>query len=485
MAVRCPPRTAIKTANSLLRWLRWSASLGYQTWPPSAAALRTFLVDGGTRACGALLEALRFCRHVFRMPLPDETIHDPILVGRCNTLLAERSGQRQARPLRMLEVIKLEKFVTEDHDPWDKYLVGCGLFALFSRSRWSDLVYMDELFFDRSDDYPPDADSGGEPYGFVEGRARTHKAATSIAKKRKQMPVVAPLLGVTAIDWTVQWAASMEAIGFNPGQVSLGALCRAPLPSGDVSRAPCTSQDIGEFLNKVLGVAEDDLISSQSVSDDLGLGAKFGIAEPARLLLRHHSVGGIGALQCTARISWPDPSRFTRLCWPAFATAALSHATRSGSLGPEGRAIATQAGCPATPMAHRVPATPEVSRVECEVAEDYEASETRDPAPVHEEGVEDAVEFWGHPRARQRTRASWRRTSGTRCFHWRTSPRSPGVSTSTSSRGCCIDLAPPRQKTRLGRVSLAAGRGLLSTGQVCLLLPGRGLGHEISGHFEA
>ena len=166
----------------------------------------------------------------------------------------------------MTEVIRLEKFMTEDHDPWDKYLVGCGLFALFSRSRWSDLAYMDELFFDRSDDYPPDMEGGGEPYGFVEGRARTHKAATSIAnKKRKQMPVVAPLLGVTAIDWTVQWAASMEAIGFNPGQVPLGALCRAPLPSGAVSRAPCTSQDIGEFLNKVLGLAEDDLISSHSL----------------------------------------------------------------------------------------------------------------------------------------------------------------------------------------------------------------------------
>ena len=41
------PRTAIKRANSVLRWLRWSASLGYQTWPPSAPALRTFLTDGG------------------------------------------------------------------------------------------------------------------------------------------------------------------------------------------------------------------------------------------------------------------------------------------------------------------------------------------------------------------------------------------------------------------------------------------------------
>ena len=43
----------------------------------------------------------------------------------------------------------------------------------------------------------------------------------------------------------------------------------------------------------------------------------------------------------------------------------------------------------------RVPPTPEVPRVECEAAEDYEPPETRDPAPAHETGVEDEADAPG------------------------------------------------------------------------------------------
>ena len=63
------PRTAIKRANSILQWLKWSFLAGYEVWPPTAAGLRNFLTDDGSisvapSACGALLEALRFCKHV-------------------------------------------------------------------------------------------------------------------------------------------------------------------------------------------------------------------------------------------------------------------------------------------------------------------------------------------------------------------------------------------------------------------------------------
>ena len=132
------PRTAIKRANSVLKWLRWSGA-GYQIWPPGPHALRTFLADDGSlgvtaSACGALLEALRFCKHVLRMPLDDDVVNDPILVGRCTRMLAERRGDRQARLLQLSEVAKLERFLAEDHEPWDVYLVGCCLFALFSQT---------------------------------------------------------------------------------------------------------------------------------------------------------------------------------------------------------------------------------------------------------------------------------------------------------------------------------------------------------------
>ena len=60
---------------------------------------------------------------------------------------------------------------------------------------------MDELYVDRSDDYPTEVDAG-ELFGFVESRSRRHKGATTVVRKRRQMPIVSPLLGASGVDWT-------------------------------------------------------------------------------------------------------------------------------------------------------------------------------------------------------------------------------------------------------------------------------------------
>ena len=202
------PRTAIKRANSILR-------------------------------C-----ALRFCKHVLHLVVPDEALKDPIVIGRCARMMAEKQVVKQARPLLVREVEKLERFMSGDNEPWDIYMVGCCLFAIFSRSRWSDLEYMDELYVDRSDDYPTEVDGAGELFGFVEGRTRRHKGATTVIRKRRQMPIVAPLLGVSGLDWTAAWMESMVAVGFDVHARPLGALCRPPLPNGQLAKGSCSSEEI-------------------------------------------------------------------------------------------------------------------------------------------------------------------------------------------------------------------------------------------------
>ena len=116
------PRTAIKRANSILRWLKWSFQAGYEVWPPTAAGLRNFLTDDGSfsvapSACGALLEALRFCKHVMHMAVPDDAVKDPIVIGRCARMMAEKQVVKQARLLLVREVEKLERFMSGDNEP--------------------------------------------------------------------------------------------------------------------------------------------------------------------------------------------------------------------------------------------------------------------------------------------------------------------------------------------------------------------------------
>ena len=80
-------------------------------------------------------------------------------------------------------------------DPIDAYVLEAIIFTVLSRSRWSDLKHIHQIWIERTK-------YDGGPYGFVGARAKYHKTATSLAKKQLYMPLVAPVLGVTAMDWT-------------------------------------------------------------------------------------------------------------------------------------------------------------------------------------------------------------------------------------------------------------------------------------------
>ena len=55
------------------------------------------------------------------------------------------------------------------------------MFALFSRSRWSDISMVESLELDA-------CEVNGEPYGFLESSTRHQKTGTSALKKTMQMP---------------------------------------------------------------------------------------------------------------------------------------------------------------------------------------------------------------------------------------------------------------------------------------------------------
>ena len=66
------------------------------------------------------------------------------------------------------------------------------------------------------------------------------------------MPLVAPVLGVTATDWTKHWLQAMEALGVSLEAEPFGALCKAPCHDGTLCCRSCTTEEVGAFLNKIL-----------------------------------------------------------------------------------------------------------------------------------------------------------------------------------------------------------------------------------------
>lgn len=133
-------------------------------------------------------------------------------------------------------------------------------------------------------------EGGEEPFGFVEATTAMHKTSTSAERKRRHMPLVCPILGVTGLDWTVSWLSAAVKLGLDPVNVavgeSFGALCRALDGNGCPCKRSCTSSEITEFLNVFFSADSSNRVSSHSLKETtLAWASRFGIDEDARTLL--------------------------------------------------------------------------------------------------------------------------------------------------------------------------------------------------------
>ena len=82
-----------------------------------------------------------------------------------------------------MQVLKRHEFFIVD-----RFAAGCFLFALFPRSRWSDLrcVY----------GYAADiVELEGKITGYLEYKTRSHKTARLVQRQGLSMPLVAPCVG--------------------------------------------------------------------------------------------------------------------------------------------------------------------------------------------------------------------------------------------------------------------------------------------------
>ena len=292
------PRTAIKRALAVLKYFKWLQS-SKETWDPwSPSSCIDYMAVGNTKgpipSKGlSLLEAFRFCRFVLSIPVPEQLLENPLVRGRASRLGAEKVDYNPARSLKASEVLILERRMLADMDVVDKYMLGAVLFCIFSRSRWSDIKYLDQIWVEK-DHYE------GEVFGFIEARTRHHKSATSLGKKQRSMPLVCPLLGISGCHWVDSWIQACDELGVVLSDRPFGPLCRAAAPSGGLCKRAVTTEEISVFLNAVL--SSTDPASSHSLKHTtLEWASAYGIDEDARKLLGHHSLSGDKALAVYSR----------------------------------------------------------------------------------------------------------------------------------------------------------------------------------------
>ena len=227
-------------------------------------------------------------------------------------LLASRAPSiRQAIPLTVQQVAKLEETCCNADAIQDRVLTGGLLVMLYSCARASDMSRVVKLVIDR-------VDSGGaaldekDVAGFIEACALHTKGARSSAHKRTLLPLVAPMVSVSGRRWWDSFLQAREAMGMT----HKGGLAYPLLGRFDEQGAPVAdalqASEIGCYLRDVLRVAHANFNEVRSHSlkvTPLSWLAKAGSSLTLRRSLGHHLDPGSRSATIYARDAMAPPLR--------------------------------------------------------------------------------------------------------------------------------------------------------------------------------
>ena len=138
--------TVLKRANSIVRFTHWFTKFSFSItpFPLTAADVEAYLEhlqeqEASPSALSSFVEAVNFCEKVLNIPHVATAI-TPKAMNICELANSRRHEKRQARVLSVVEVASLEEFLSNERNLIvDRFAAGRFLFALYSRSRWSDL----------------------------------------------------------------------------------------------------------------------------------------------------------------------------------------------------------------------------------------------------------------------------------------------------------------------------------------------------------
>ena len=303
------PNTVLKRGRDLQLFFSWTSKSEGKWWPIKELHLLEYIrwteKVGKSKLIGKNLQhGLKFFKYVMGGHFDLEKLITPLMMGLVSRIASTKNVVDQARALTVAEVQSLEIQLEKSKYALDRYYLGCILFALYSRSRWSDMSNLATFEFDV-------IQTSSGPFGFVEGRSRIHKTATSEERKTLYMPFVAPIWGVTAKPWGLHFKAALEEVGMLSGRDPFGPLCRATRPDGTFTIRALTSAEGSSMMNDYLKIkpgADAETTSHSLKATTLIWSARFGMDEYSRLLLGHHSTKE-NSLACYSRDLLAKPLR--------------------------------------------------------------------------------------------------------------------------------------------------------------------------------
>lgn len=308
------PNTVAKRATSLVNYCMWHRGFFYRKppFPLDSEDIAEYIwekhQDGMPYSTMAgFIESANFAVHVLGLPLkrPDAPMISAFTRGVMEKAATNRPVRKQARPLKVAEVIILEKMLNDESlDIYDRYAAGAFLFAVYARCRWSDLrcIHGCELDIDCSND---------KLVGFISFSTFSHKTSAQVAKHGLPMPLIAPIWGMCNPPWAMTWKKVAEMVSLDFSNFVRGAVLPAPNKDGKWGHRSVTTDEATKWLLELMKPHGGDLdnVSSHSLkATTLSWLAKAGCDPHHRTILGHHS-SGKGSLEVYSRDMLSAPLR--------------------------------------------------------------------------------------------------------------------------------------------------------------------------------
>jgi hypothetical protein len=188
-------------------------------------------------------------------------------------------------------------------DTTDRLVAGGLLALLYARSRCRDGQLARALVTDFAEDALG---------GYLELQSSEVKTATSVAKRRRLLPMVAPVLSLTAYNWAEVWLRLRHENGLN---LADGFPVLPCISKSGFKPSPMSSEHVGAWLRELLiqgGALVDEVsgMTSHSLKCTLlSWSAKYGLPLDIRRFLGHHTKSDDGSLLIYGRDNAAAPLR--------------------------------------------------------------------------------------------------------------------------------------------------------------------------------
>ena len=270
-------------ASAMLLYIRWCGSKGFQAFPCTEPLAYVYVDElrknnaPATRA-NSFRSALAFCKGSMMIDGVDTILSSSRVTGSAHRSYLTKRMLKQRDALTVDQVRILENVLEVDGPIQDKIFAAHCLLCIYGRLRFGDHQNIQE---------EPTLEDG-----FVECGLSVHKTENLAGRARRILPVVAPTMGVSGLDWgnsflKLRQAAALRAwpqIPFLPAPILGGGWSMGKLSTTEASMWLC------ELLHKY-GVAKEKLTNVGAhlmKATALSWMAKAGMEPKLRRLMGYH-----------------------------------------------------------------------------------------------------------------------------------------------------------------------------------------------------